>query len=142
MASTAASTTPVSAPRQPACADDARCRIGEQHWAAIGGRNSDRQRPHPGDDGVGPRPRLAAPGRFGDHDVGRMNLVGGKKAVRRHADRRRHAGPVFRHLRGIIAGANAAIEAGIEAAGDAALAGEKAVADAGERQQVGFDLHG
>src|SRR3954467_13817965 len=62
-----------------------------------------------------------------------MDLVGGEQAIRRDAERRRHAGTVLRDTRGRVVGADAAIEAGIDAVGHAAGAREEGVADAGQR---------
>ena len=62
-----------------------------------------------------------------------MDLIGGEEAIRRDAERRRHAGAVLGDVRGRVLGADAAIEAGIDAVGHAAVAGEEGVPDAGER---------
>ena len=61
------------------------------------------------------------PRRVGDHDMRRVDLVGGEQTVRLDAKRRRHARAIFRDMGGAVARADAAIETGIEAAGDAAL---------------------
>ena len=100
--STVASMTPVSAPRQPACAAPItpRLRIGEQNRAAIGRGHADGERAHAGDDGVGARPRVGRPRRFGDDDVRRVDLIGGEEAVRLDAERRRHARAIFRDVFG------------------------------------------
>ncbi len=50
-------------------ADHAALRIGEQHRPAVGGGDAEGERPAWGDHGVGARPRVAGPGRFGDNDV-------------------------------------------------------------------------
>ena len=46
-----------------------------------------------------------------------MDLIGSQKAVWLDAKRRRHPGAIFRDVFGGIARADAAVEAGIEAAG-------------------------
>ena len=115
-------------------ADHAGARIGQQHRPAIRSGDADGERPHAGDDGIGARPRVAGPGRFGDRHGRRMHLIAGEETPRRDAERRRHAGAVLRHFVRRVARAGAAVEARIEAVGHPAVAGEKAVADAGELQ--------
>ena len=122
-------------------ADDARVRIGEQHRPAIGGADPDRKPGHAGHDGVGARSGLGGPRRLGDDDVRRVNLIGGEQAVRLDRERRRHAGAIFGDQASLIARAHAAIEARIDAPGDAALAGEEGVAEPGQLQRFGLDHH-
>ena len=66
----------------------------------------------------------------------RMDLIGGEEAVRLDAERRRHARAVFGDWRGVVVRADAAVEARIDAVGNAAFAGEEGVADAGQRQRL------
>ena len=137
IAAIVASITPVNAPRQPACAApiDARLRVGEQDRPAIGGRYADRE---PGVAVTTASARGRASGAQGcsdRHHLRRMDLIGGEEAIRRDAERCRHAGAVLRHVRGRIVGAGAAVEACVDAVGDAARAGEEGVADAGQRGQ-------
>ena len=63
IAATVASTTPVSAPFQPACAApiNARLRIGEQDHAAVGAGDAERESGRRGHDAVAARPASAAP---------------------------------------------------------------------------------
>ena len=134
MAATVASMTPPSAPRQPACAAPITraLRVGEQNRAAIRRGHADGERAHAGDDGVGAGPRVGRPRRFGDDDIRRVDLIEREEAVRLDAERGRHAGAIFRDMRGIVLRAGAAIEARIEAARHAARAREEGVADAGQ----------
>src|SRR3954471_19677051 len=59
-----------------------------------------------------------------------MNLECGEEMLRRHADRRGHQPAVFVHARRIVLRAEAAVQAAIDAVGDAALAAEKSVTQA------------
>src|SRR5215472_1022463 len=70
-----------------------------------------------------------------------MHLVERQEATRLDAERRRHAGAVFRDMGGVVLRAGAAVEAGIEAPGHAAGAGEKSMADAGQGQRLRLKLH-
>src|SRR4029077_11332013 len=123
-------------------ADDVGAWVGEQHRAAIRSAHPDGERPHARDDGVGAGPRLGQPRRLRDHYLRRVNLIAGQKAARFDPDRGRHARAVFRHVRAVVVRSDAAIEARIEATGNAAMAREKAVADAVERQRFSLDHHG
>src|SRR5580704_17570473 len=123
-------------------ADDAGAWVGEQDRPAIRGAYADRQRPHAGDDGGGARPGLGQPRRFRDHHLRRMNLIAGQQAARLDPDRGCHARAVFRNMGAVVVRSDAAIEARIKAAGNAALAREEAVADAVERQRLSLDHHG
>src|SRR5207253_2859200 len=67
------------------------------------------------------------------HHVGRVDLVGGEEALRANAERRRHAGAVLLDQRGLVVRSLPAVEALIDAAGHAAVAGEEGVANARER---------
>ena len=79
------------------------------------------------------RARLPAPGRFDSHGGWRMDLVGGEQMRIGHPERRRHAATVLRDLGGLVARADPAVEARIDAVRNPARAREKAVADAVER---------
>src|SRR5262249_7542230 len=52
-----------------------------------------------------------------------------------------HTAAIFRDMRGIIVRAQSAVEAGIDAAGDAALAGEEGVAEPGNGQEERGSKH-
>src|SRR5580693_459175 len=123
-------------------ADDVGFRVGEENRPAIGGADADGKRLHARDDGVGAGPRLGQPRRFGDHHLRRVNLIAGQKAARLDPDCGRHAGTVFRDMGTVVVRSDAAIEARIKAAGNAALAREEAVADAVERERSSLDHHG
>ena len=64
-----------------------------------------------------------------------MGLVQAKEALRRNADMLGHAPAIFRDQDLIVVGAEPAIERGIDAAGDAALAGEEGMAQAGHGRE-------
>src|SRR5664280_1469796 len=70
-----------------------------------------------------------------------MDLIGGDEVVRPYAERRRHARAVLGDLVGRIVGADAAIEAVIDALRHAAAAGEEGVSDARERAERGGLQH-
>src|SRR5580704_9363909 len=123
-------------------ADDAGLWVGEQDRPAIRGADADRQCPHARDDGVGAGPGLRQPRSFRDYHLRRMNLIAGQEAIRLDPDRSRHAHAVFRDMGAVVVRSDAAIEAGIEAAGNTALACEEAVADAVERERSSLDHHG
>ena len=143
MAATVASITPVKAPRQPACAapitpaSASANSSGPQSAVETPMARPRLARHH----GIGARPRLRRPGRIGDDHVGRMDLIGREQAVGRNAERLRHARAVFRHAFRPVAGADAAIEAGIDAVRYAARAREEGVADAGELGKIGGLQH-
>src|SRR5580704_12911855 len=123
-------------------ADDAGVWVGEQDRPAIRGADADGECPHARDDGVGAGPGLGQPRRFRDHHLRRMNLIAGQEAVRLDPDRSRHARAVFSDMGAVVVRSDAAIEACIEAAGNAPLAREEAVADAAERERSSLDHHG
>ncbi len=60
-----------------------------------------------------------------------MDLIGGEEVQGGDAHLRRHAPAVLGHMRGIVVRSEPAIEAGIDAFGDAAVAREERVAQAG-----------
>src|SRR5262249_50726298 len=88
-------------------------------------------------DRVGARTLVRRPRTVDDHDVGRVDLVGGEQPIRCDAERHRHAGAVLRDAAGDVARANPGIEAGIDAFGHAAVAGEERMTDARERCKRG-----
>src|SRR5579864_3696032 len=72
-----------------------------------------------------------------------MNLENSQEAFWRDAQCCGHPPAVFRDMRRIVVRADAAIQAAINAFGDAALAAEEGVPQAGDcRQQRGFQHHG
>ena len=123
-------------------ADHARGGIDEQDRSAIGRGDADRKAFGAGDEGVGAR-LVARPGSGRHHGVGRMDLVHAEKAIRCDAHLLGHPAAVFRDMGGVIVRAEAAIEAFVNAAGHAALAGEESVAQARNgRQQRRSEGHG
>ena len=86
---------------------------------------------------VAARPRVGRPGR-GDRDrVGRMDLVGNRQTLRRKAERRGHAGAVLGDRLGRVARADAAVERGVDACGDAAARVKNACATPGSVERRG-----
>ena len=134
-----ASSTPSSAPRQPACAAPITRACASANST---GPQSAVEMPMAS---AGTRVTMASargrvvlgPRRLRDHDVGRMDLVGGEEALRRDRERRRHARAVLRDMGRRVVRAGAAVEARIDAVGHAAVAREEGVADAGEGGQRG-----
>src|SRR5258708_11193599 len=61
-----------------------------------------------------------------------MNLEGGEEMAWLDAHRRRHPPAVFHDVNGIVLRADAAVQAGINAIGDAAIAAEESVTQAGD----------
>src|SRR3984893_12307894 len=123
-------------------ADDSGVWVGKKDRSAIRGADADGKRPHARDDGVGAWAGLGQPRRFRDHHLRRVDLQAGQKAARLDPDRGRDAGAVFRDMGAVVVRSDAAIEARIEAAGNAALTREEAVADAVERERSSLDHHG
>src|SRR5690606_18252913 len=80
------------------------------------------------------------PGRGDPVNGGAVHLMDGDKGA--STERRAHALPVFRHVVLLVIGAEAAIEPGIKAGGDAPFAGEEAMGHAGQRRQVWALDHG
>src|SRR5438552_6290236 len=71
-----------------------------------------------------------------------MNLVRGEEMAGLDAHRRRHPPAVFRDVVLVVLRADAAVQAGIDSTGDAALAAEKSVAQRGYGgQQWGRQHH-
>ena len=139
IAVTVAPTMPVKAPFQPECAAPMtpRLAVGEQDRPAIGAGDAER------DAGRARRPCASAFGRSPGHGpvdddhVGRMDLVEADQMRRLDHQMRRHARPVLGDRRGIVVRAEPAIERGIDAGRDAALAREEGVADAGLGGEIG-----
>ncbi len=117
-------------------AEDARLRVREQDRAAVGGGDADGEAGNLGDDGVGFRAFALRPRLLGDHHVGRMDLVGGEEVLRLNADGGGHARAVLGDVLRLVVRTGAAVEAFIDAARHAAVAGEEGVADAVESFEV------
>jgi len=123
-------------------AGDARFFVGEQHRGAVGGEDAERDaflcrhhRIHLGR-------FLAPPGPLDPGHENAVSLIGGYEPPRIEACGGDRAIPVLRHPGRIVAGAEAAIERGVQPFADAALTAEKAVAKAGEfGKRLGLD-HG
>ena len=103
-------------------ADDAGGRVGEQHRHAIGGEDAEQQAGPIGDERVGMRARIVGEGRGDGDGIGRMDLVQGDER-RAGRDRRDRARAVLGDRGGIVVRAEADVEPGVDAGGDAALAG-------------------
>src|SRR6186713_1290245 len=116
-------------------ADHARIGVDEQHRPAIGGGDAERDAGRFRHQRIALRPRPARPWCFGDEHVRRMDLVQAEEMVRCDADMLGHAAAVLRDEGLIVVGAEPAIQRGIDAVGDAALAGEEGMAQAGHRRQ-------
>ena len=140
MAATVASITPATAPRQPAWAAPitpasvSANRIGAQSAVmmprAMSGRSvtiASARGPSPG-----------AHGCRHVHHIGAVHLHEADKAVRLGADRAGGAGAVLQHRVGDRRRRQAAVQAGVGAAGDAAVAGEETVRHA---ERIGGQRH-
>ena len=130
IAAIVASTTPPSAPFQPACAAPITPAAAS---ASSTGAQSAAITPSttPGRSVTSPS-ALGAPGEVQRcvptvSDLGRMDLVQGQELGLGVAEGLRHAPAVLAHVVGTVARAVAAIERRIEAGADAAAAGEEAV---------------
>src|ERR1700759_3816887 len=66
-----------------------------------------------------------------------MNLEHGEEAFRRDAQRRCHAGAVFRNVFRIVVGADAAVQPGVDPFGNAALAADEGMVQAGHAREQG-----
>ncbi len=132
MASTVASTMPESAPRQPAwAAPMTRASPSQKRTGAQSAVRTPMARPGVAVTMASASGALAGlPRLLGDHGIGAVLLKDREQTVRLRAQDLGDARAVLRHVRRVIARAGAAIERGIEAARDAALAGEESVADA------------
>ncbi len=116
----------------PACvggADHSGVGVGEEDHPAIGAGDADRQARRGSGERVhtGPfRPCLGY-GQAGR----RMNLIGHEQ--RRRAEMVGHAAAVLGNRLGVVARADAPVEAGVDAGGDAALSREEGVAERSQR---------
>src|SRR6476469_6823784 len=123
-------------------ADHARVRIDQQYRSAVGGGDADGETFGARDDGVGARPRRALPRPGRHHGIGRMDLEGAEQALRRNSHLFRHPAAIFRDIGGIVARAEAAVEALVDAVGHAALAREERMTEAGNGgEQRGSQSH-
>src|SRR5216684_1366559 len=120
IAATVASSTPPSAPRQPACA--------APMMRAAGSAKS-----------IGARPVLAPPRPLDDHHLRAVHLMAGDEAVGCEVERGRGATAVLEHLGLRVARAEPAIERREQALADAAGAGEEGVTDAVGVERVAGD---
>ena len=64
-----------------------------------------------------------------------MNLEHGEEAFRSNAQRCGHPTAVFRDMRRIVVGADTAVQAGVDSFGDAALAAEEGMMQAGDGRE-------
>ena len=125
---------PAERARQPAwpAATTRASRIGQQHRGAVGGERAADQPGVAVTTAVGLRRRgpgaSATSARWRNGSGGGEQGLGGAEAGGR-------AAAVLGHGAGIVVGAAADVEAGVEALGDPALAGEEAVADARQAGQ-------
>src|ERR1700730_7933064 len=145
IASTVASTMPVSAPFHPACAAPITRAFGSTN--NIGPQSAavtPMARPSVRVTIASARGReVPSPGPARAHAVGRVALPHAEKMLRTDAHLLRHTAAIFSNAGGIVAGAEAAIEAGIDAAGYPALAAKERVTQAGNgRQQRRSRHHG
>ena len=90
--------------------------------------------------GIDSRPRVQRPGLRHFDDVGAVDLIGRRERLRRQPDQGEGATAVLGDIGRLVVRAVAAIERGIDAGADAALAREEAVADARAiSQRFGLD---
>ena len=101
IAATVASSTPVTAPRQPACAAAMTpgALVGEEHRRAIRGQDAERQAFALGHHRVGVRPLGLRPGLLDDDDVGAVDLMDGGERVEAEAELQPSRGGDFRESR-------------------------------------------
>ena len=102
-------------------------RVGEQDGGAIGGDDAERDVRAVGHHGVRARTGAGRPGCRDMHHLGAVHLRQSDEAGRVGSDRARRPGAVLQHGVGRILAGEAAVEAGIGPAGDAAQAGEEPV---------------
>jgi hypothetical protein len=119
-------------------ADHACRRIGEQDGGAVRRQHADGQSSGPRDDAVGAR-QVGVGNRVLDDDGrGAMDLMQGHQVVRGQVSC--DAAAVLAHQRLVVARAEAAVEAGVDAGRDTAGAREEPVGDSRQsRQAVGSD---
>src|SRR5882724_1305223 len=124
-------------------ADHPRVRIDKQYRSAVGRGDADRKPLGTRHDGVGLRPRRALPRPGRDHRVRGMDLMHVEKLLERNAHPLRHPAPIFVDIVAIVVRAKPTVKAAIEptvmpsidAVGDAAVAGEEGVAQAGNGRE-------
>src|ERR1700722_661240 len=123
--------------------DHAHVGIDQQYRAAIGRSDADGEALVAGVHGVRAGAWLAArPWCVHHHGVRRMDLVHPHKMFRRDAHRFRHAAAILDDIGAVVVRAQSAIEAFVDAAGDATLARKERVAKAGNsRQQRRGEFH-
>src|SRR5579859_634521 len=121
--------------------DHARRGIDEQDRSAIGCGDADGEPFTPRHDGVGLRPRRSVPWTARQHRIRRVDLVHADEMRGRDAQLFRHPAAVFGHPGRVIVRAEAAIEAGIDTIGHAAVAGEKSVAKPWNGRKQGGGKH-
>ena len=109
--------------------DNAGLRIGEQHRRAIGGDDAEYEPRTVGDQRVGMRAGIVAPGLRHGHHLCAVDLIGGHER-RAGADRSHRAGAVLRHDGRIVARAQPCVQPSDDAAGHAAAAAQEPVRDA------------
>ena len=144
IAAIVASTTPPSAPFQPACAAPITpaCGIGQQHRRAVGRHHAQHDARPVGHQRVGLGRAGRGPALARRRSARRSN--GSGAAVSRSGSARPNvrggAAAVLAHVVGLIARAVAAVQRRVEAAADAAAAGEEAMLHAvevGKRVELG-----
>jgi hypothetical protein len=122
-------------------ADDSLLGVGQQHRHAIGGEDAKRKARTVGDHGVGDRGVLGFP-RLGDGDhPGGVLLIQGDQGARRLFHHFHRQGAVLRYVLRGVAGAVAAVQRGVDAVGNPAIAGEKGVTHATDVIQRGDRDH-
>src|SRR5690242_15218270 len=122
-------------------ADHARFGIDEQDRAAIGRGDADRKPFGAGDDGVRFRPRGSFPRATRNDDIRRMDLMHVQEMRGLNPELLCHAATVFSDICWIVARAEPAIEAVIDAVGHAALAREEGMAQTGDGGKKGGNKH-
>jgi len=117
-------------------ADDDRVMIGEQHRRAIGGENPEQQVGRVGDHRVGAGALTLRPGVIGDDDIGRVDLVDGRKLGLGEKRGDREPAVAFDGLAVVIA-TEADVETRAGADRHAAAPPQKAVRELAEADRAG-----
>src|SRR5262249_10582512 len=115
---------------------DARFGIGEQHGRAIRVKDAKSDAGRCRHHGVDLGCVAARPGLIDDGDALAVSLPGGDEIGGIEIGRSHHAVAILRHVLSHIAGAETAIERGIDAFAHATGAAEEAVADAGQTREI------